>query len=486
MKKSVLTFVAAVLLCFTGLDAFAQSHNFVPKRYRNVSGLNEELTDTSTVSGMYYREYWLAPDSLFATGPISFAGSDSATVSVGSASVHTIVGSSATVQYLRIISRTSPSGSWDTSISIRLKRLPTIHAVVTPGDSSFTAAITAYTGNDVVPVYCRFYNDSAHTSYVSFDTFYVGLGLTTTVIVHTPLYLSPNTHYYPRFFIVGSEGTATFDTAIQTLPLPGPATLDTAAATTVTNHSVTMYFKVNTLGASGYFTVSQYDSMNHIIDSVHISLVASYSDQFFTVTFDTLDPHRRYGYGPHVVTTAGPTWMSHLYYVTRTSPAGLHVNMLSAGQDPTSGNAILRVHYSTDESIGLCDVTVLLGFGTAGNVVNSSFEPGVPGDSIIIETYQLDAQGTYYAYAYANDGSVVTANSDTLKFGAWATGIREVAVVREKATVTITNMMGQKVDEYIAMPNDPIWRNNAQYMPGIYIANVRMESGSFQQKKGFR
>ncbi len=483
MKRSVLTFVAALLLCLAGLEATAQSDNFVPVRYWNISGVTDKLKDSATVSGSYYRHYWVAPDSMFATSPIVDAGADSGTVTAGTISVHTVTGFPSTVRYLRILSRTSPSGPWDTSAAIRLKRPPTVHATVTPGSNSFTAAVTAYTGNDVVPVYCVIYYDSAHTACTYFDTFYVAIGVTTTVTVATPSYLAPGAWYYPRFYTVASEGTAIFDTAIQMHPLPGPATVDTAAATVITDHSVTMYLKANTIGLAGYLTVQEYDSLSHIIDSVHIPLAASYADQYFTVTFDTLHAGYRYKYNAHAVASAGTTWTSSVYYVTRTTSPELSLDMVSAGQSSYSGLAEVVLHYHANESIGLCDVTVLLAYGTPSNVVDSRFHPGMPGDSTIIDAFMLDAHGTYYAFAQGHDTSMV--NSDTLVFGAWPTGIKDVSAIPERATVTITNMTGQKVDEYATMPNEPLWRKDAQYVPGIYVATVRTESGIFQQKHAF-
>ena len=383
--------------------------------------------------------------------------------------------------YLRIITL-SETGSLDTSDVLALKWPPTLTATVTPGVNSLTTVITVNAGGDsMVPVRCTVYLDSGHTSPYGYDTIYVSGPLTQTFTVVTPSVLAAETWYFPEATCTSSEGSVTADTAVSTLPYSTAPSADTSDVTTVGDRSITLHLQINTIGSSGYFVAKRYDSLGRVVDTIHGSLAATYGLQYLDVTFDSLQPNTRYGFDVEVFNPFGSTWLGHLDYVTLAQPPGLHL-LLSAYEDLVSGDIIATTNVSIFAG-STCDFIVLLAADSISNVVYT-YSHTETSNTVDIDAFEATAQSTYYVYAYGHDNLGNPVFSDTVKIVTAPASVQQQSVPAfTDAIITVTDIMGRTIDRYMAKDPSEIWRKDARYVPGQYVARGQTERGTFAVKK---
>lgn len=482
MKKLVLVFAAALLSL-----ASQAAHNVTPTLFRILSGTTSQLTMVSNVTDTLHWKCQYANDSLFTSFLITPAG-DSGTVTTGASfSVsHTI--SSSPISYARVITRHSPGGAWDTSRFIKLKRLPTISAVVTPGIHRIYSVITVNSGGDDTTMNMTLWLDAAHTSPWNYGTRTVtGNGVTWTFADSTPVstVLPFSTPYWPRYSITNSVGTATFDTMVYTLPLLTAPTVDTYATATVTDTMVTLHLRTDVLGSAGAFaTVYEYDSLLNVIDTIHVSLAATAGVQYIDPSFHPLVRSRTYLYNCKVHNAAGDTWLGTIRYRTLAAPDALAFDIISAYQESATGNLLVKSGWVNAPG-GICDYSVFVARGTADNIILTVPHTGNAAPSgDFTDAFVVPTAASYFIYAYGHDATSAIIYSDTIKTGLWPTQIETLTVAPEDATITVMNMSGQCTETYHVKVGDDMWHYGT-HVPGLYIVEIKTAHAILHARKVF-
>jgi hypothetical protein len=482
MKKLVLVF-AAVLLSLASKAA----HNVTPTMYKILSGTTSQLAILSNVSDTLYWECQYANDSLFTSFLITPAGDSGILTSGTSFSVsHTV--SSAPISYARVRTRTSPSGVWDTSIFLKLKRRPTVSAVVTPGIHQIYSIITVNSGGDDVMMTKTLWLDAAHTSPWNYgSTMISGNGTTWTITDSTPVstVLPFNTPHWPEFRIINSVDTARFDTMVYTLPLLTAPTVDTYATATVTDTMVTLHLLTDVLGSSGaYIVVYERDSLLNIIDSQQHTLLAMAGVQYWDPSFHPLQRNRTYVYSAKVHNSVGNTWSANMQYKTLIAPAALAFDIISAHQESATGNLLVKSGWVNAPG-GICDYSVFVARGTADNIILTFPHNGnVTATGDFTDAFVVPTAATYFIYAYGHDATSPLMYSDTIKTGLWPTAIETLTTPVEDADISIMNMNGHCVEHYSAKMNEPLWHYGV-YPSGLYIVEIKTATSILHARKVF-